>query len=93
MSANDDRAFFRELSPMAKVDAIRTPMVFVHGVNDPRDPVTESDRMVRAIRANGVEVVYLRWPDEGHAERRLGNRIATYRIIADFLVDQLEVTR
>lgn len=89
----DDRAFFRELSPIAKVDAIRTPMVFVHGVNDPRDPVTESDRMVRAIRGNGVDVVYLRWPDEGHAVRRLGNRIATYRIIADFLVDRLEVTR
>jgi dipeptidyl aminopeptidase/acylaminoacyl peptidase len=87
----DDRAFFAEISPINNVDAIRTPMVFVHGVNDPRDPVTESDRMVRGIRASGVEVVYLRWPDEGHSIRKLGNRITTYRVIADFLTEQLEI--
>ena len=89
----DDRAFFRTISPIEHVDDIRTPMVFSHGVNDPRDPVAESDRMVRAIRDNGIDVVYLRWPDEGHSIRKLGNRIAAYRIIADFLEDKLEVTR
>ena len=89
----DDRAFFRSISPIENVDAIRTPMVFSHGVNDPRDPVTESDRMVEAIRANGVEVLYLRWPDEGHSIRKLGNRVAAYRTIAAFLEDKLEVAR
>jgi len=89
----DDRAFFRSISPIENVDAIRTPMLFSHGVNDPRDPVTESDRMVRAIRENGIDVVYLRWPDEGHSIRKLGNRIAAYRAVVAFLEDKLEVTR
>lgn len=89
----DDRAFFRAISPIENVDRIRTPMLFSHGVNDPRDPVTESDRMVRAIRANDIDVVYLRWPDEGHSIRKLGNRIAAYRAVVDFLEDKLEVTR
>ncbi|HSG91027.1 MAG TPA: prolyl oligopeptidase family serine peptidase [Pseudomonadales bacterium] len=89
----DDRAFFREISPITNADRIRGAMVFVHGVNDPRDPVTESDRMVRQVRANGVDVVYLRWPDEGHSIRKLGNRVATYRVIADFLNEKLEVSR
>ena len=89
----DDRAFFREISPINNADRIRDPMVFVHGVNDPRDPVTESDRMVEQLRANDVDVVYLRWPDEGHSIRKLGNRIATYRTIADFLETQLGVAR
>lgn len=89
----DDRAFFRAISPINSADRIRSPMVFVHGVNDPRDPVTESDRMVEQLRANDVDVVYLRWPDEGHSIRKLGNRIATYRIIAEFLETQLGVER
>lgn len=89
----DDRAFFREISPINNAHRIRSPMVFVHGVNDPRDPVTESDRMVAQLRENDIDVVYLRWPDEGHSIRKLGNRVATWRIIADFLETQLGVAR
>lgn len=45
-------------------------MLVMHGANDPRDPVTESDRLVEGIRANGGEVTYLRFPDEGHGVAR-----------------------
>ncbi len=86
----EDRAFFEQISPIAKADRIRTPMVFVHGANDPRDPVTESDDMVRAVRAQEVEVRYLRFADEGHGLRKLGNRITAYREIAEFLDAHLQ---
>jgi dipeptidyl aminopeptidase/acylaminoacyl peptidase len=81
----DDRAFFNDLSPMKNIDKSKTPMIVLHGANDPRDPVTESDRLVEAVRKNGVEVKYLRFPDEGHGFRKLANNLFAYEQIAAFL--------
>lgn len=87
----DDRAFFAEISPIAKVGDIRVPTLFAHGANDPRDPVTESDRMVRALRERDLAVDYLRFPDEGHGVRKLANRVELYRRVATFLERELGV--
>jgi dipeptidyl aminopeptidase/acylaminoacyl peptidase len=46
-----DRAFFASLSPLRNASRVRTPMLVEHGANDPRDPVTESDAFVAAVRA------------------------------------------
>jgi dipeptidyl aminopeptidase/acylaminoacyl peptidase len=85
----DDREFFVGLSPLAHVQSIRAPVMVLHGANDPRDPVAESDQFVRAIREQRGEVQYLRFPDEGHSIRRLENRIIAYRRIAAFLEETL----
>lgn len=87
----DDRAFFRAISPITHVEHARAPIMVLHGANDPRDPVTESDQFVRGIRERGGEVEYLRFPDEGHGIRRLENRIIAFRRIAAFLERTLEV--
>ncbi len=81
----DDRAFFREISPITHVENVEAPVMVIHGANDPRDPVTESDQFVRAVRERGGWVEYLRFPDEGHGIRKLGNRITAYRRVAEFL--------
>src|SRR5687768_10035349 len=80
-----DREFFKELSPITHVSNVKSPLLVSHGANDPRDPVTESDQFVRAIRERGGEVEYLRWPDEGHSIRKLSNRVTAYRRVARFL--------
>jgi dipeptidyl aminopeptidase/acylaminoacyl peptidase len=80
-----DREFFRQISPLTHVANVRAPAMVIHGANDPRDPVTESDQFVRAIRERGGTVEYLRFPDEGHSIRILSNRIIAYRRIAAFL--------
>ncbi|HEX6203033.1 MAG TPA: S9 family peptidase, partial [Thermoanaerobaculia bacterium] len=85
----EDRAFFRELSPITRVDRVSDPLMVVHGANDPRDPVTESDQFVRAIRERGGTVEYLRFPDEGHGIRKLDNRVIAYRRVAAFLEREL----
>lgn len=87
----DDRAFFVELSPITHVDRVETPIMVLHGANDPRDPVAESDAFVRGVRENGGEVEYLRFPDEGHGIRQRANVLIAYRRIADFLERHLEV--
>lgn len=80
-----DREFFKQLSPITHVANVKAPLLVSHGANDPRDPVTESDQFVRAIRERGGEVEYLRWPDEGHSIRKLSNRVTAYRRVAAFL--------
>ena len=87
------RAFFAKLSPINNVAKIKTPMLVMHGANDPRDPVAESDRLVDGIRANGGSVTYLRFPDEGHGIARLANRVHGYRRIAAFLEKHFGLSR
>lgn len=79
------RAFFAKLSPINNVAKIRTPLMVLHGANDPRDPVTESDRLVAGVRANGAAVTYLRFPDEGHGISKVANQVHAQRRIAAFL--------
>lgn len=85
----EDREFFRLLSPITHVDRVKTPIMVLHGANDPRDPVSESDQFVRKVRENAGRVEYLRFPDEGHGIRRLDNRLIAYRRIADLLEKEL----
>ena len=80
-----DREFFRQLSPLTHIAGVRAPLLVSHGANDPRDPITESDQFVRAIRERGGDVEYLRFPDEGHGIRKLSNRVIAYRRVARFL--------
>ncbi|HEX7122859.1 MAG TPA: S9 family peptidase [Gemmatimonadaceae bacterium] len=87
-----DREFFRSISPITHVASVRAPVMVVHGANDPRDPVTESDRYVRQIREQGGTAEYLRYPDEGHGVRKLSNRIIMGRRIAAFLERHLGLT-
>ncbi|HEV2130021.1 MAG TPA: S9 family peptidase [Longimicrobiaceae bacterium] len=80
-----DREFFRSISPLTYAHQIRSPLLVVHGANDPRVPVAEADQIVRQVRQQRGDVEYLRFPDEGHGISRLQNRITAYQRIARFL--------
>ena len=58
------QAFYAVNSPINNADKINVPMLVSHGANDPRDPVTESDRIVSAVRKAGHPVTYLRFSDK-----------------------------
>ena len=60
------RSVFERISPLANVRRIRKPMLVMQGANDPRVPKSESDQVVRELRANGVEAWYVLFADEGH---------------------------
>ena len=82
--------FYRVNSPINNAKKISVPLLVEHGANDPRDPVTESDRLVSMIREAGGSVTYMRFPDEGHGIAKQSNRIAYYRSMANFLERQLK---
>ena len=79
------QAFYEKNSPINLVEDIQVPLLVQHGANDPRDPVSESDRFVTAIRDAGGSVEYLRFPDEGHSLTKQSNRVIFYRRMAGFL--------
>jgi dipeptidyl aminopeptidase/acylaminoacyl peptidase len=86
----EDRAFFKSISPIKYVDRIEGPMLIVHGANDPRNPVSESDTFVNSIQSHGGVVEYLRFEDEGHSIRKIENRIEMAEKVAAFFSANLK---
>ncbi|NBD96147.1 MAG: prolyl oligopeptidase family serine peptidase [Gammaproteobacteria bacterium] len=83
------QAFYKEISPINKADRIRVPVLYAHGVMDPRVDIGETEVMVKALRANGIEAPFVRMPDEGHGWRKLGNQLFYFRREVEFLQEQL----
>ena len=81
----EGRRYLRAISPLTHVDEIVRPLLIGQGANDPRVQQVESDEMVAAIRANGVEVEYVIFPDEGHGFRKKENRIIASDAYVAFL--------
>ena len=61
-----DADLLRDLSPMTRIDRLRTPLMVVHGENDSNVPVIEAEQVVDALRSRGIEHKYLLFRDEGH---------------------------
>ncbi len=81
--------YYRDNSPIRQADQIDVPVLFSHGVMDPRIDISETEVMVKTLRGNGVEAVFIRIPDEGHGWRKLKNRLFYYRQQAEFLEEKL----
>ena len=80
-----DIEFLRRISPIRKIDRIKTPLFVIHGKNDPRVPYTEAEQVVDAIKKRNAIVEYKLYDDEGHGISKLKNRLELYPLVADFL--------
>ena len=84
--------FYTVNSPIRKADKITVPVLYSHGVNDPRIDIYETEVMVKTLRSNGVPAPFIRMPDEGHGWRKLSNQLYYFRKQAEFLEEQLGVS-
>jgi dipeptidyl aminopeptidase/acylaminoacyl peptidase len=80
-----DLEFLKSISPLFKVDRIKTPLMVIHGKNDPRVPYTEAEQIVDALKKRNAPVDYKLFDDEGHGVAKLSNRLIVYPLMADFL--------
>jgi dipeptidyl aminopeptidase/acylaminoacyl peptidase len=87
-----DRERLERITPLFHAANIQAPLMVLQGANDPRVLQVESDEIVEAVRANGVPVEYVVFPDEGHGFRNKENEIAGYGAILDFLETHLKGT-
>jgi len=79
------RAILKAASPLTHVDQIKKPLLIGQGANDPRVKQAESDQIVEAMKAKGIPVTYVLFPDEGHGFARPVNRIAFAAAEENFL--------
>jgi dipeptidyl aminopeptidase/acylaminoacyl peptidase len=84
-SLENDRAFLEEISPINHVDRVRAPLLVIHGANDPRVPISETEQMVARLRSLGRTVEFLRLEDEGHQIAKMKNKLVAYPLAVDFL--------
>ena len=84
-----DRDFLVERSPRTYIDNVQCPLLVIQGKNDPRVIEQESRDLVEHLRANGKEVEYLMFENEGHDVLKLENRILCYNAITEFFKKQL----
>jgi dipeptidyl aminopeptidase/acylaminoacyl peptidase len=81
----EGQALLRERSPLYKADQIKRPLLIGQGANDPRVNVAESEQIVDAMKAKGIPVTYVVFPDEGHGFVRPQNNIAFNAVAENFL--------
>lgn len=80
----EDRQRLRLSSPLSHVDALRAPLLVIHGANDVRVARQDSDQLVADLQHRQRPVEYLLFADEGHAIRKWRNRLRMWRAIEDF---------
>ncbi|MGD9573770.1 MAG: alpha/beta fold hydrolase [Thermoleophilia bacterium] len=85
----DQLADLEARSPLNKVDEIVAPLLVIQGANDPRVTKAESDQIVEALRARGVDVEYMVKDDEGHGFVKPENRLEMFAAVEKFLARHL----
>lgn len=72
-------------SPLAHVENVRTPLLLLHGENDLRCPISQTEEFYIALKRLGKDVVMIRYPNEFHSLRRPLHQVDRYqRLLAWF---------
>src|SRR5438309_735304 len=80
--------FLRQISPIHRAHTITAPLLIIHGRNDPRVPLHESEQI--AEKAPNAEMIV--FDDEGHGVVKLANQVTANSRILAFLREHLQVT-
>ncbi|MFQ3599495.1 MAG: S9 family peptidase, partial [Chloroherpetonaceae bacterium] len=76
-------------SPVFHVANIKVPLLVAQGAKDPRVNIDESNQIVDALRARGIEVEYIVKENEGHGFANEENRIEFFEVMERFLAKHL----
>ncbi|NDL57124.1 prolyl oligopeptidase family serine peptidase [Phytoactinopolyspora sp. XMNu-373] len=88
-SLEHDHDFLVKASPLTYLAAIDTPLFVIHGANDPRVPLSESEQIKAALDAKGVPCELRVYDDEGHGLAKRANRLDAYPAALAFLAKHL----
>lgn len=85
----EDRRTMDAKSPLFNISPRTSPLLIMHGVNDPRVKLEQSELMVAALRKAGRPVDYVTFKGDGHGNQRWPNNLTMYRKTEDFLAQCL----
>jgi len=80
-----EKELLEAASPLFHVDKIKAPLLVAQGANDPRVKQAESDQIVDALKAKGIDVPYILKEDEGHGFYNEENQFDFYQEMEKFL--------
>ena len=83
------REFHARIAPLANAHKISRPLFVAQGFNDPRVPYTEAEQIVAKVRANGGDVWFLMFQDEGHGFVRKENADFQFYATVRFMQETL----
>ncbi|MEQ1584900.1 MAG: S9 family peptidase [Cyclobacteriaceae bacterium] len=69
----ETKALLDSESPLTYVDKINTPLLIIHGDQDLRTGVIQSEMLYKSMKILNKPVEYIRYPKEGHELTRSGN--------------------
>lgn len=72
-----DREALIKLSPTTHINKIKSPLMIIQGVNDPRVPVGEAMQMYKELERRRIPGGLILFPDEGHGAAKRVNIVAT----------------
>jgi len=79
---------WRERSAIHFADRLRAKLLMIHGSNDPRCPVEQSqlfrDKLLELGRTEGADFEYVEFTDQGHGSADIAHKIRTYQLMADY---------
>jgi dipeptidyl aminopeptidase/acylaminoacyl peptidase len=84
-----EEEFLWSRSPLSRVGDVKIPILIAQGANDPRVKQAESEQIVAALRAKGIEHEYLLFEDEGHGFAKPENRLRFFAAAERFLARHL----
>jgi dipeptidyl aminopeptidase/acylaminoacyl peptidase len=84
-----DAELLRDRSPSTHLHRLACPMLVIQGANDPRVREAESRDLVDELRAQGKEIEYLVFANEGHDVIKFENKVRCYNEIVQFFAKHL----
>jgi dipeptidyl aminopeptidase/acylaminoacyl peptidase len=87
----DDHDLWRDRSPVEHVDGMEAPVYIVHGVNDPRCPVSQARLFRDALEERGWtegsdgDFEYEELSEEGHGSTDVEQKVRVFRLLGDYL--------
>lgn len=84
-SPDEKPEVYRKADTLLEVSKIKTPLLIMHGENDPQVPPYESAQFVRALKAAGKTYYYFTYPNELHGFSQRDHRLDAWRRQLAFL--------
>lgn len=85
----ENAQLYHDRSPVFFAASVRAPILMIHGLHDPRCPVSQArvfrDALVQFGRKEGRDFEYLEFSDEGHGSSDREQILRTYRPALAFL--------
>jgi dipeptidyl aminopeptidase/acylaminoacyl peptidase len=93
---DENEALYEERSPVTHVENVDAPLLMVHGVNDPRVPVSQArifrDAMDETGFEEGADYEYEELGEEGHGSSDIDDKIRSLELLDDFLARRVGTT-